>query len=68
MSESSNEATDRRGFLKLAGTSLVGGSAVAVGTLTGGAGAEAGEPAAEDKSGYRETSHVKTYYDLAREF
>ncbi|MCL4765218.1 MAG: formate dehydrogenase [Hyphomicrobiaceae bacterium] len=53
--------TDRRSFLKLAGA----------GVAAGGAAAAAGAPAtaAEDKSReglYRETDHVKRYYELAR--
>lgn len=52
----------RRDFLKLAG----------VGTLAAGAAVVAAEPAQADGAdqdggqGYRETKHVKTYYELAR--
>jgi anaerobic selenocysteine-containing dehydrogenase len=52
----------RRDFLKLAG----------VGSLAGAAAAVSAEPAKADGAdqdggeGYRETKHVKTYYDLAR--
>lgn len=53
--------TDRRSFLKLAGA----------GVAAGGAAAAAGSPAAAAESKpreglYRETEHVKRYYELAR--
>ncbi len=52
----------RRDFLKLASLGTVlGGAALA----TGG-GAQASEPIDESGSGYRETAHVKTYYESAR--
>ena len=55
-------AENRRDFLKLAtyGT-VLGGAAIA----TGGA-AQAVTAPVEEKTGYRETDHVKTYYKLAR--
>ncbi len=63
MSEDKSTGRDsRRGFLKMAG----------VGTLAAGAAVVAAEPAQADTAdeagseGYRETKHVKTYYDLAR--
>lgn len=63
MSEDKSKAREtRRGFLKMAG----------VGTLAAGAAVVAAEPAQADTAeeagaeGYRETKHVKTYYDLAR--
>ena len=54
-------SADRRGFLKLAGA----------GVVTGGAAVAAGAPAAaaqsKGKEGlYRETEHVKRYYDSNR--
>jgi hypothetical protein len=55
---------DRRSFLKLASAGVVTGGAA----LAGDKPAEAGE-AAEGKPAralYRETEHVKRYYDLAR--
>jgi len=53
--------TDRRGFLKLAGLgSVVGGAALVAGTS-----ANAAQPAKAGR-GYRETKHVRTYYDTAR--
>jgi len=54
--------TDRRSFLKLAGLGTVaGGAALVAGDKT----ADAAE-AAKPQTGYRETDHVKTYYELAR--
>jgi hypothetical protein len=65
MSEDRDEKTvaGRRGFMKLAtlGT-VLGGAAIAVG---GKARAEV-SPADKKGKGYRETPHVKTYYDLSR--
>ncbi len=52
----------RRDFLKLAGVATVsGGAALAV----GGSDAEA-KAVRDDAGGYRETDHVRTYYDSAR--
>ena len=55
-------AEDRRNFLKMAGLGTVaGGAAVATaGTV------QASEVELDEGSGYRETGHVKTYYDLAK--
>ena len=54
-------ATDRRDFLKLAslGTVMTGATIVA-------GGVQASEVEEAQGSGYRETAHVKTYYDLAK--
>ena len=55
--------TDRRGFLKLAGLAPVaGGAALVAGTASDPA--EAATP--EKGKGYRETAHVKAYYESAR--
>ena len=54
--------TDRRDFLKLAGLGSVAGGAALV---AGGREAEAADKSGSGR-GYRETAHVKTYYDLAR--
>ena len=53
---------ERRDFLKLAtlGT-VLGGAAMAAGGT-----AQAATSAKPKSGGYRETDHVKTYYDLAR--
>ena len=55
--------TDRRGFLKVAGLgTIVGGAALATGAAP--EAAEAATP--EAGQGYRETAHVKAYYEGAR--
>jgi len=55
--------TDRRGFLKLAGLGTVAGTAAIAASVTSGTAKEA---IAEKTSGYRETEHIRTYYDSAR--
>lgn len=60
-------ASDRRRFLKLAGAGVVGGTAAAVSVATGGAPAQA-ETAADPDALYRETEHIKRYYQLAKDF
>jgi hypothetical protein len=63
MKQAKTEAvTDRRSFLKLAGASAAAGSAA---VMTG----ETPAQAAEGKprpSLYRETGHIRRYYELAR--
>ena len=55
--------TDRRGFLKLAGVGVAaGGVAMAVGKDP----AQSRQDKPSESGGYRETEHVRTYYDLAR--
>ena len=57
-----DKGTDRRSFLKLAGLGTVaGGAALVAGDKTADAATET-----KSQSGYRETDHVKTYYELAR--
>lgn len=59
-------STRRREFLKTAG--LGAGAAAAAVATTGVAGnAKATEPSAQAES-YRETAHIKRYYDLAKQF
>ena len=54
------EGTDRRDFLKLAGLGgIAGGAALVAGKD------EANAESRQDGLGYRETDHVKTYYQLA---
>ena len=54
---------DRRSFLKLAGAGAVTGGAV----LVGGKGAAEASTTADDTGRlYKQTDHIKTYYDLAR--
>ena len=55
----------RRQFLKGAGTAGAVAGVAAAASL-GGRKAQAATPVADDKSGYRETEHVSTYYELAR--
>lgn len=54
---------DRRSFLKLAG---VGAAAGGVALVSGKDVAEATTTADETGRLYRETDHIKTYYELAR--
>jgi hypothetical protein len=63
MKESKKEtAADRRSFLKLAGVGAAAGVTALVGGETA---AQAGE-ASGKVSLYRETEHIKRYYELAR--
>ena len=57
-------AADRGGFLKMVGIGgVAGGIAAATGAATAGA---APAETAQTEGGYRETAHVRTYYDLAK--
>ena len=62
--DKANAETDRRSFLKLAGAGVVGTGAVAA-TAVVPAQAETQTPAT-DGHGYRETEHVRRYYELAK--
>lgn len=53
----------RREFLKLAGLGAVAGGVV---LATGQDRAAADEALSDTSAGYRETEHVKTYYETAR--
>lgn len=55
------EGTDRRGFLKLAGLGGIAGGAA----MVAGGEAEAAEKQTSGR-GYRETDHVRKYYELAK--
>jgi hypothetical protein len=58
--------TDRRGFLKLASIGTVAsGAALLTGEAATAKEADA-ETTAEGSGGYKETKHVKTFYDSAR--
>lgn len=57
------QMADRRSFLKLAGASVVTTGAAAAGAVTG---AQAVEETPGKEKLYRETAHVRRYYDLAR--
>ncbi len=62
MAKEEKNVEARRDFLKLASLGTVlGGAALA----TGGS-AQASETLDESGSGYRETAHVKTYYESTR--
>ena len=54
---------DRRSFLKLAGAGVVGSGAALASAAAPAAAASAPEAA---EGGYRETDHVKRYYELAK--
>lgn len=54
---------DRRGFLKLAGAGAITGTA---GVLGAGAAKAEGVGAVAPTGGYRETEHIRRYYDTAR--
>ncbi len=54
---------DRRSFLKLAGVGAVSGG---VALVSGKSVAEASTTADESGRLYKQTDHIKTYYDLAR--
>ena len=63
MKQTKTEAVaDRRSFLKLAGAGAATGAAV---LLSGEKKAQAGEAKAKE-SLYRETDHIRRYYELAR--
>lgn len=58
------KSEQRRAFLKLGGAGVAAGGAAVV--LRGGT-VESATPAAEQKpAGYRETDHVKKFYETAR--
>jgi hypothetical protein len=59
----SDARTDRRSFLKMAGTSVVGGGAAAAASVVP---AVAATPEPEKSDGYQETEHVRRYYELAK--
>ncbi len=61
--ERAEKVAKRRDFLKLAGLGVVSaGAGLAVASKDG----EAAEVSANGGADYRETEHVKTYYELAR--
>lgn len=62
-SRSETAVEGRRGFLRMMGFGAVSAGAAAVAGATS---VEAAEKAAIEKGDYRETEHVKTYYQLAR--
>ena len=62
MSRKTEEATSRRDFLKLAGTTA---PVAAVAVATGGTEAEAAEPDLSRET-MQDTAHTRAYYDSAR--
>lgn len=62
MSET-KKSLPRRDFLKAAG--LAGGAGVAAVALTAKS-SQAAAPAGQKESGYRETEHIRKYYESAR--
>ena len=60
-----SHATDRRGFLKFAGLGTVAG-AVALVSGRDGEAAEVTAGGADTGLGYRETEHVRRFYESAR--
>ena len=65
MKKSEDQALARRDFFKKAGLGLGAAGAAAV-TMVAGEG-EAADVAKSDKAaGYRDSAHVKTFYELAR--
>ncbi|MCB1505517.1 MAG: twin-arginine translocation signal domain-containing protein [Hyphomicrobiaceae bacterium] len=54
---------DRRSFLKLAGAGVVGSGAALANAVVP---AEAAEKTGADAQGYRETDHIRRYYELAK--
>lgn len=65
--ENRADGVDRRGFLRGIGFGAAGAGAAAV-LVAGHASAEAADEMTvkTSKTGYRETAHVRRYYDLAR--
>jgi len=57
------EPLARRDFFKKAGLTAGVAGVAAAGAVSE---AKAATPSAKEKVGYRETEHVKTYYELAR--
>ncbi len=60
------KSIERRTFMKRAGLGVGAVGAVAVGLPKSSAAAVSGTGAKPGKSGYRETEHVKKYYETAR--
>ena len=65
MAKKEIESRERRDFLKKAGLGA-GAAGVAAAALTSTEAAEAAVKKGSRSAGYRETDHVKKYYELAR--
>lgn len=57
---------DRRGFLKLAGIGTVASGAALISGEAAKAKSASDQPSADGDATYKETEHVKTFYDSAR--
>ena len=66
MTEAKKTALARRDFFKVAGLGAGAAGAAAVVMRTTGAVAEQRPDGRSSKAGYRETEHVKKFYQLAR--
>ena len=65
MKKSEDQALARRDFFKKAGLGIGAAGAAAV-TMVAGEGEAAEVSSSSHAAGYRETAHVKTFYELAR--
>ena len=65
MKKSEDQALARRDFFKKAGLGIGAAGAAAV-TMVAGEGEAAEVSSSANSSGYQETAHVKTFYELAR--
>ena len=65
MAKIKSKSLPRREFLKAAGATGAAAGVAAV-ALSGGSTVKAAVPNGGSKSGYRETDHVKKYYELSR--
>lgn len=63
MKSKDKDAPARRDFLKMAG---VGAGAMVAGSLSAGAAKAAAPKEEQAETGYRETDHVRRYYELAK--
>lgn len=72
MSETKDQkqtTVDRRGFLRTVGLgagAAGAAAALAAGTAAAGVAEPTPDPAGKTDAGYRETDHVRRFYDLAR--
>ena len=64
MAKTKSKSLPRREFLKAAGAT--GAAAGVAAVVLSGKTAKAADLGGDSKSGYRETDHVKKYYELAR--
>lgn len=63
--ETEKQAIDRRAFLR---TASLGAGVAAAAAVTGSAAQAAVSEPVTDEAGYRESEHVRRYYDLAAKF